>query len=151
MFDTSLSRALYGLADPKWGVRVERLLTKSKSESDLRKVGVDPNTLQSYPPDSLWPNLGTPPKAEEIASVFQNTQVPNQLSILSRPASMATARFAPLALTVVLHDLPMNYAQRITLYDEEGNVSVSYHVDKFDDFIDLEDVDDEDVKMQLFS
>ena len=39
-----LSQALYGLADPEWGVTIEILLTKSKSESDLRKVGVDPNT-----------------------------------------------------------------------------------------------------------
>ena len=64
---------------------------------------------------------------------------------------MAAARFTPLALPLVLHNLPMNYAQRIALYDEEGNVSVRYHVDKFDDFIDLEEVDDEDIKMRLFT
>ena len=64
---------------------------------------------------------------------------------------MVVARFAPLNLPLVLHDLPMNYAQRIALYDGEGNVSARYHVDKFDDFIDLEEVDDEDVKMWLFA
>ena len=64
---------------------------------------------------------------------------------------MVAARFAPLALPLNLHDLPMNYAQRIALCDGEGNVSARYHVDKFDDFIDLEEVDDEDVKMQLFT
>ena len=63
---------------------------------------------------------------------------------------MATARFSSLALPPVLHDLPLNYAQRIALYDGEGNVSARYHVDKFNDFIDLEEVDDEDVKMWLF-
>ena len=31
LFDTSLSRDLYGLADPEWGFRAKRLLTKSKS------------------------------------------------------------------------------------------------------------------------
>ena len=50
-----------------------------------------------------------------------------------------------------MHDLPLNYTQRIALYDGEGNVSVRYHVDKFDDFIELEKVDDEDVKMWLFA
>ena len=45
----------------------------------------------------------------------------------------------------------MNYAQRIVLYDGEGNVSARYHVGKFDEFIDLEEVDDEDVKMWLFA
>ena len=60
---------------------------------------------------------------------------------------MVAARFSPLALPLVLHDLRLNYAQRIALYDGEENVSVRYHVGKFDDFIDLEEVDDEDVKM----
>ena len=33
----------------------------------------------------------------------------------------------------------------------KGNVSAKYHVGKFDDFIDLEEVDHEDVKMRLFT
>ena len=64
---------------------------------------------------------------------------------------MAAARFAPLALPVVLHNLPLNYAQIISLYDGEGNVSEKYHVGKFDDIIDLEEVDYEDFKMRLFA
>ena len=64
---------------------------------------------------------------------------------------MAAARFSLLSLPLVLHDLPMNYSQRITLYDREGNVLARYPVDTFDDFIDLEEVDDEDVKMRLFA
>ena len=57
------------------------MLSKSKSEFDLRKVGVDPNTLQSYLLDSLWLNLETPPKVEEIAPIFQNTQFPTPLFV----------------------------------------------------------------------
>ena len=45
LFDTSSSQALYVLVEPEWGVRAERLITKSKYESDLRKVGVDSNML----------------------------------------------------------------------------------------------------------
>ena len=41
--------------------------------------------------------------------------------------------------------------QRISLNDGEGNVTTKYHVGKFDDFIDLEEVDYEDVKMRLFA
>ena len=73
LFDTSSSQYLYGIAEPEWGVRAKRILTKSKYESDLRKAGVSPNTLQSYLLDSMWLNLETPPKAEEIAPIFQNT------------------------------------------------------------------------------
>ena len=64
---------------------------------------------------------------------------------------MAATIFAPLALHVVMHDLPLNYSQRISLYDGEGNVSEKYHVGKFDDFINLEEVDYEDIKMRLFT
>ena len=67
------------------------------------------------------------------------------------PRPMAAARFSPLALPMVLHDLPSNYAQRISLYDGEGNVTTKYHVGKFNDFVDLEEVDYEDVKMRLFA
>ena len=64
---------------------------------------------------------------------------------------MDTDIFSPLALLAVLHDLPLNYAQIISLYDGEGNVSARYHMGKFDDFIDLEEVDHGDVKMRLFA
>ena len=63
---------------------------------------------------------------------------------------MAAPRLARLALPVVLRDLPLNYAQIIALYDGEGSVSTKYHVGKFDDFIDLEEVDYEEFKMRLF-
>ena len=37
------------------------------------------------------------------------------------------------------------------MYDQEGNVTGKYHVGKFYDFIYLEEVDYEDVKMWLFA
>ena len=63
---------------------------------------------------------------------------------------MAT-RFYPLALPAVLHDLPHNYSYRISLFDREGNFTARQHVDRFDDFIDLEEVDYDDTKMILFA
>ena len=61
------------------------------------------------------------------------------------------ARFAPLGLPVVLHDLPQNYSQRISLFDGEGSITAKQHVAKFEDFVDLEEVNYIDVKMRLFS
>ena len=63
---------------------------------------------------------------------------------------MAT-RFYPLDFRVVLHDLPQNYPQRISLFDGEGNFTSRKHMDMFEDFIDLEEVDYDDDKMRLFS
>ena len=61
------------------------------------------------------------------------------------------ARFAPLVLRAALHDLPQNYAQWITLYDGERNFTSQQHVDIFNDFIELEEVDYDYAKMILFS
>jgi hypothetical protein len=70
--------------------------------------------------------------------------------ILGPPRAMAT-RFSPLIPPAQLHDLPQNYSQRIKLYDAEGNVSAQRHLDWFNDFFDLEEVDYEDAKMRLSS
>ena len=51
------------------------------------------------------------------------------------------AKFAPLRFPIVLHDLPQNYSQIISLFDGEGGITVKQHVEKFEDFIDLEEVD----------
>ena len=56
-----------------------------------------------------------------------------------------------MALPAALHGLPLNYAHRITWYDGEGNFKTRQHVDKFDDFVDLEEVDYEYFKMRLFA
>jgi hypothetical protein len=61
------------------------------------------------------------------------------------------AIFSPLILPAQLHDLPQDYNLRIKLYDAEGNISTQKHLDWFNDFIDLEEVDFEDVKMSLFT
>ena len=61
------------------------------------------------------------------------------------------ARFSPLFLPAQLHDMLREYNQRIKLYDVEGNVSAQKHLDWFNDFVDLEEVDYEDAKMILFA
>ena len=69
------------------------------------------------------------------AFTYQNTQ--SSLVPVNPPRPMA-ARFAPLCFPPLLHDLPQNYSQRISLFDGEGDVTAKQHVAKFEDFIDLE-------------
>ena len=73
------------------------------------------------------------------------------LPCVPNPPRVMAIRFAPLALPVVLHDLPQNYAQKISFYDGDGNFTARHHVDIFDDFVNLEEVDDDDVEMRLFA
>ena len=70
LFGTSSSQDLYNIAESEWGLRDEILLTKSKSKSDIRKVGVSHSILKSYLLDSLWLNVETLAKAEETTLVF---------------------------------------------------------------------------------
>ena len=59
--------------------------------------------------------------------------------------------FTPLILPAQLHDLPKGYSQSIRTFSAEGYITTQQHLDKFNDFIDLEEVDHEDVGMRLFS
>ena len=70
LFGTSSSQDLCDISESEWGTRDERLLTKSKSESDLKKVGVSPSILESYLLDYLWLKLETSAKAEKTVPVF---------------------------------------------------------------------------------
>ena len=65
--------------------------------------------------------------------------------LVPNPPKQMAARFAPLALHVVLHDLPQNYAQKNPFYDGDGNFTAIQHVDRFDDYLDLELVDEDDI------
>ena len=123
-------------------------MLKSKSEYDLREIEINPSRLESYLLDSLWKILQHSVKVEERNHVVQNLQPYIPQTIQTPPAFQAppfvpnpprpmVARFAPLALLAVLHDLPQNYAQIISLYDGEGNFTARQHVDRFDDFIRL--------------
>ena len=82
--------------------------------------------LQPYIP----PNVQTPPHFQAPPCV------PN-------PPRRMVSRFAPLALPAVLHDLPQNYAKKIPFYNGDGNFTARQHVDRFDDFVYLEEVDNE--------
>lgn len=62
----------------------------------------------------------------------------------------APARYAPLVLPAILHDLPQGYSTRIKTFGSKEGITAEQHIDQFNDFIDLEEVDYEDVKMRLF-
>jgi hypothetical protein len=126
--DRSLSLPKDGVQsidDLEFDALFEQTLFRSKSETSLDKTVFDPNNFQALVTNNIPQNLN-PPRA-------------------------MAARFTPLILPAQLHDLPQNYSQRIRLYDAEGNVSAEKHLDWFNDFVDLEEVDYADAKMRLFA
>jgi hypothetical protein len=78
--------------------------------------------------------------------IVQNTIVP----ILSSTIVMEN-QFSPLILPAQLHLLLDNYALRIRQLGAEGDITSQQHLDKFLNFIELEEVDYEDVKMIIFT
>jgi len=61
-------------------------------------------------------------------------------------------RYKPLVLPFVLHAFPKNYDLYLPRFDGEcKNVNAEQHVQNFETFLDLFEVDDEDVSMRLFA
>jgi hypothetical protein len=102
----------------------EKTLFRSKLKTNLDEIVFDQKRFQ--------------------ALIYNNIpQTPN-------PPRAMVARFSPLIMPSQLHDFPQNYNQRINLYDVEGNISSQKHMDWFNDFVDLEEVDYADAKIRLF-
>lgn len=80
------------------------------------------------------------------ASISSQVSSPKQ-----SPIEVMAARFSLLVHPAQLHDLPQNYSERIKTYNAEGDITAQQHLDRFNDFVDLEEVDYEDAKMRLFA
>jgi hypothetical protein len=61
------------------------------------------------------------------------------------------ARYAPLVLAAPLHAMPQDYQTRLPQFDAKGTLSAQQHVDKMNDYLDLQEVDEVDVQMRLFA
>ena len=61
------------------------------------------------------------------------------------------ARYAPLVLAAPLHAMPQDYQMRLPQFDGTWPLSAKQHVDKMNDYFDLQEVDEADAQMRLFS
>ena len=77
--------------------------------------------------------------------------VPIHTIVLPHPPIAMAARFTLLVFPAQLHDLPQGYSQIIRTYGEVGDISSQQHLDRFNDFCAIEEVDYEDAKMRLFA
>jgi hypothetical protein len=87
---------------------------------------------------------------QPIIGVFASTPSTSS-SVIHPPIPIMAARYAPLVLASPLHNMPQDYQTRIPQFDGTGTMTAQQHVDKMNDFFDLQEVDEEDVKMRLFS
>ena len=61
------------------------------------------------------------------------------------------ARYAPLVLVSPLHAMPQDYQTRLPQFDSTSPLNAQQHVDKMNDYFDLQEVDEADVEMRLFA
>ena len=61
------------------------------------------------------------------------------------------AKYAPLVLPAILHDMPQNYDQIITTYGAEGEITAKQHLTKINDILDLKEIDHDDAKMRFLA
>jgi hypothetical protein len=80
----------------------------------------------------------------------QDANLAQNIPQIQKPPREMVSIFLPLTLPTQLHDFPQKYSQRIKLYDAKENTPSQKHLNWFNDFIDLEEVDHEDTKMMLF-
>lgn len=128
-----------GLHLPNWSSFVSGLQKPSSPLhiSSSSSVSTIPSGLQK--PSS-------PPHISSSSSVpiIPITTVPPLIMV-------APTRYAPPVLPAVLHDLPSKYDARIPTWGSDEEITAEEHVDRFNDFVDREEVDDEDVKLRHFA
>jgi hypothetical protein len=59
--------------------------------------------------------------------------------------------YAPLVLAAPLHAMPQDYQTRLPQFDGIVPLNTQQHVDKMNDYFDLQEVDEDDVQMRLFA
>jgi hypothetical protein len=96
-------------------------------------------TLVRHKPPALSPTLAKPlDGCEPLASSHVLAKVPD--------------RYKPLDLPLILHDLPVNYINNLPRFDgENGKITAEKHVQNLEDFLDLYEVEDDDVCIRIFS
>jgi hypothetical protein len=61
-------------------------------------------------------------------------------------------RYKPLDLPPILHDLPANYSNNLPRFDGENvNITTEKHIQSLEDFLDLFEVEEDDVCIRIFS
>jgi hypothetical protein len=84
------------------------------------------------------------------SSSFFVTPSPTIQVVAQPPPPIMVARYAPLVLVIPLHDMPQVYQMTLPKFDGTGPLNAQQHVDKMNDYFDLQEVDEVDVQMRLF-
>jgi len=94
------------------------------------------------------PVHSTPPNPSSSTTFITSPPI---TQVIVQPPPIMVARYAPLVLVSPLHAMPQDYQTRLPQFDSTGPLNAQQHVDKINDYFDLQEVDESDVKMRLFA
>ena len=115
--------------------------------SDQKSAVNSPSSTVSMPKIASPPH--TPPHTPHTSTAHTPPTSPRPTA--NPPRAMA-ARFAPLALPDNLDPMPTDYQRKIPIYDgTPQSISDQQHIVRMTDFLDLHEIDVENVSMRLFA
>jgi hypothetical protein len=151
----SLPEELVSLQDLDFDILFEQSLFRTKSDSFVAETVLDPTVLQPRTPEVLSPTAKPQTThsvpASPSSSSSSVTTPPIIQVVVPPPPPIMAARYAPLVLAAPLHAMPQDYQTRLPQFDGTGPLSAQQHVDKMNDYFDLQEVDEADVQMRLFA
>jgi len=134
----ALQSILYLRRDPR--PAVDSFPLKIVNTKDLHAFELDQDPFSEFCDDHLQIDEPQETKTDNILAVH----TPTPCKILDR--------YKPLVLPSVLHAFPKNYDLYLPRFDDEcKNVNAEQHVQNFESFLDLFEVDEEDVSIRLFA
>jgi hypothetical protein len=96
-------------------------------------------SLVRHKPPALSP---TPAKPRDVCKPLASSPV----------LAKVPDRYKPLDLPPILHDLPVNYIDNLPRFDGENEkITAEKHVQNLEDFLDLYEVEDDDVYIRMFA
>jgi hypothetical protein len=151
----SLPEELVSIQDLDFDIFFEQSLFRTKSDSFVAETILDPTVLQPRTPEVLSPTAKPQTThsvpASPSSSSSSATTPPIIQFVVPPPPPIMAARYAPLVLAAPLHAMPQDYQTRLPQFDGTGPLSTQQHVDKMNDYFDLQEVDEADVQMRLFA
>jgi hypothetical protein len=109
---------------------------------------------------SKYPNTSHDPGKDHIVETYDNhihLDKPQEIktiftSSVNTPTVKILDRYNPLVLPPILHDFPANYYKYLPRFDGEyGNITTEKHIQGFENFLYLFEVEEDDVCIKIFS
>jgi hypothetical protein len=131
----------------------QELIVEAHNDHDQAE---EPQRIQPLPIALVYTpiSVDSPVRHKSHASSPPMVEIPvnHQPFALPPIAAKIPDRYKPLDLPPILHDFPSNYNNKMPRFDgEDANITAENHIQRFEYFLDLYEVEDDDVYIRMFA